>query len=145
MFSGGWEALLFNRKAAQELAGLDTLLDLQIWANCVWVKGTVKGKTIVKFLSKKLFKEKFANDRKARSKAIQVQVNLFNPWEYTALSSQGEKRYKINLWHKGISCDCPDFQIMEQLIQGPKSCKHCYAVLRQLGYSSLSEWINRHA
>lgn len=144
MFSGeGLESLLFSRKAAQDLAGVDTVLDLQVWGNCVWVKGCISGKTIVKFLGKRQFKEKFANDRKARSRAIQVQVNLYNPWEYIAVSSKGEKRYKVNLWHKGITCTCPDFKVMEQLITGPKCCKHGYAVLRQLGYSNLSEWINR--
>ena len=147
MFHASFESFVFTKSAALRLLDATCINDLQVWANCIWVKfykqvGS-KLKCFVRFVSKSKFYNQFAIDRKYRSKTISVTQNVFNQDQYSARSSRGDDLYHLEVLDSAITCTCEDYknQTLFFGVHASKLCKHGYAVLSKLGFSSLAEYI----
>ena len=147
MFNSSFESFVFTKSAALRLLDATCVNDLQVWANCIWVKfykqvGS-KLKCFVRFVSKSKFYNQFAIDRKYRSRSVTVTQNVFNKDQYSARSSRGNDLYHLEVFDSAIACTCDDYKNQVNLFSSyaSKLCKHGYAVLSKLGFSSLSDYI----
>lgn len=122
--------LVFSIAAAQRILGR-SVYEVRVWA---WVV-LVRGVGFCRFISKKDFLNHFADRRKIEAKKITVVVNLRDKSEYKVI----DKDYTLKVFHAGISCNCEDYKNQVRYI-GKGVCKHGYAVLAQLGFSSLSDF-----
>ena len=83
------------------------------------------------------FKKQFAENRRLAGEAIS-DVQQINDVTYRV---KGE--YTVSVFPDCLECDCQDW--LNQLEVGIKRpcCKHCYAVLNQLGCTSLAEFVEK--
>ena len=91
-------------------------------------------------LDKAEFKKLFVSDRKARSKSLTVTKHLNSSLNYTVWNEDNGHRYPVNLTSNAVRCECADYKKQMEVL--PKSCcKHGYALLGQLGFTSLADYI----
>jgi hypothetical protein len=94
------------------------------------------------YLSDREFKIAYGEERKARAKELIVTKRLDMKSGYTVRNESSKSAYKVKAFIDGLVCECPDYEISSQVMNSDKvACKHIYAVLGQLGYSSLREYI----
>ena len=132
--------LFFNLASVARIAEvpIDSIDRFEVWEKvtmCVFKKG--RGLR-PRFLSNMLFYSSFVEDRKSRSKSIQVTQNLFANRVYTARNPTNGNTYTV-IASDAIECQCADYRAQLAFI-GKGCCKHGYAVLRSLGFSSLSDF-----
>lgn len=130
--------LVYSIAAAQRILGIKTgLYQVQEWAHVVWVHGA----NFCRFVSKKLFKKHFADRRREEAKKI----NIFDGEGKGHYYAQGSKNdlYEIYVHKSGIACNCEDFRNQATFFKREGICKHGYAALNLLGFSSLSEYLER--
>ena len=130
--------LIFNLASIAKLSGKpEAAIDrFEVWEKIVFVVFS-KGHGRPTFLSVQAFYNSFVNDRKARSSTIKVTPNAFADRVFTARNPNGNA-YTV-IVSDAIECQCRDYR--EQInFLGRGMCKHGYATLRHLGFSSLIEW-----
>ena len=86
------------------------------------------------------FKKLFVSDRQARSKSLTVTKHLNSSLNYTVWNEDNGHRYQVNLTSNAVRCECPDYHKQLQAI-GKACCKHAYALLGQLGFTNLTDYI----
>jgi predicted nucleic acid-binding Zn finger protein len=131
--------ILFSAAAVRRLLGLKSSAQVQIreffkviW---VWVKGSRPT-----FISKRLFMQHFVDFRKAQIKALKVTERLDLANHYTVRNLHKDTAYVVEVRREGVFCTCEDFRNQLNLL-GWGCCKHGYAVLAKLGFSSLRDYI----
>lgn len=127
--------MLYTLTAASRI--LNTIYRDIKWVQVFYkvVNVLVKGSS-PRFISKKVFWSAFVAFRKESAKS--VQVKRIGERFYQALGK--EEIYTLELTQNRVTCTCKDFENqMQQLGKG--CCKHGYAVLGQLGFSTLAEYI----
>lgn len=136
-------SLVFNRTNASILIGIlpHQVKKVEEWTNCVYVYGNKDSKKISKFVSKKKFLEAFVNSRKERSKLLTVQK--ISPTEYAVYNPENDHNYLVELSGKVIECGCEDYK-NQMAVFGKAACKHIYATLTYMGYSSLKAYETNH-
>lgn len=94
-----------------------------------------------RYIPKQQLIEAFGSTRKERSKGLTVAQDKSKTDTYNVRSQFLNKTYEVvaSKCSKQITCTCPDFARQEF---AHKVCKHSYAVLNTLGYSSLREFLN---
>lgn len=115
-------------------------LTIEVWANVIWVWGK---KQVSRFVSKAKFRQMFVDFRRHGAKSLTVTKDLIEPNLYTVRNEAKDstRRVEIVPGHKSpIQCTCEDYNA-QILAMGKGVCKHGYAVLTELGYSSLSDYI----
>lgn len=130
--------LIFNLASIARLSGKpEAAIDrFEVWEKVVFVVFS-KGHGRPTFLSVQAFYKCFVKDRQERSKTIEVTQNPFADRIYTARNPNGHT-YAVILSDRA-ECQCRDYR--EQInFLGRGMCKHGYAVLNHLGFSSLTEW-----
>ena len=139
-FTDSYETFVFTKAAAQYIfSGM--IKRLEVWENCIFVQFVKGAKTFQRFVSKKRFLQHFADMRRARSRSLQVTPNAFDKNHFCCRGSQGDL-YDLVAFEDGILCTCIDYQNQQNLIPGKnKLCKHGYAVLTFLGFSSLRDYL----
>ena len=132
------DKLVYNRKAAARLLNVeyDSVEFVYVADNYVLV-GLYN--TSVK-LAKEQFKQLFVSDRQARSKSLTVTQNIGNPTQYTVRNEDNGHRYKVQIKPDSIYCECADYHKQIEAL-GRGCCKHSYALLNELGYNSLENYI----
>ncbi|MDS3861245.1 hypothetical protein RIF25_10545 [Thermosynechococcaceae cyanobacterium BACA0444] len=115
-------------------------LKVQVWFNCVyvWAKGQVS-----RLVSKSKFRHQFVDFRKAGSKVLEVTKDLFEPNTYHVYNPVKDSRHHVTIErsHKSpLQCTCEDYNSQLQVL-GKGVCKHGYAILSELGYSSLADYL----
>ena len=133
-------SLFFNLASVARIARTPvTSIDrFEVWEKvtmCVFKKGLGMRP---RFLSNQLFYSSFVEDRKSRSKSIQVTPNPFADKIFTAKNPANGHAYTV-IAASSIECQCADYRAQLSFI-GKGCCKHGYAVLRSLGFSSLSDF-----
>lgn len=91
------------------------------------------------FVPINLVKDSFVELRKEGSKTLQVKAlgNLV----YSVTNPAKKSSYHVKRTDSSVVCQCEDYRKMvETGIKNP-CCKHGYAVLNALGYSSLRDYI----
>jgi len=131
--------ILYSAAAVRRLLGLrsSAQVELKEFARVIWV--WVKGQRPT-FISKAVFKQHFAEWRKAQSKNLKVTERLDRPNTYTVRNEYSETTYILETRSDGVFCICDDFNNQLEFF-GRGCCKHGYAVLRHLGFGSLNEYI----
>lgn len=115
-------------------------LTIEVWVNVIWVWGK---KQVCRFISKAKFRQQFVDFRKAGSKVLEVTKDLFEPDTYHVYNPLKDSRHHVTIErsHKSLlQCTCGDYNNQIQTM-GKGVCKHGYAVLTELGYSSLADYI----
>ena len=132
--------LFFNLASVARIAEAPiALIDrFEVWDHTVLVIFE-KGRGLrPKFLSKKVFYSSFVEDRKARSRLIETTQNPFADKIFTARNPANGHTYTV-IVGDSVECQCADYRAQLSFI-GKGCCKHGYAVLRSLGFSSLSDF-----
>ena len=89
-----------------------------------------------RFVSKKLFWNAFVAFRQESAKS--VKVKRIGDRHFQALGR--EEIYDLELTQSALSCTCVDYKNqIDQLGKG--CCKHGYAVLNTLGFTTLAQYI----
>ena len=132
--------LFFNLASVARIAEVpvDSIDRFEIWDRVILVIFKKNRGLRPRFLSNMLFYSSFVEDRKSRSKSIQVTPNAFADRIYTARNESNDHTYTV-IAAESIECQCADYRAQVAFV-GRGCCKHGYAVLRSLGFSSLSEW-----
>ena len=133
-------SLFFNLASVARIAstGVDAIDRFEVWDHTVLVIFE-KGRGLrPKFLSKKVFYSSFVEDRKARSRLIEITQNPFANRVYTARNTTSNHSYTV-IVSDAIECQCADYRSQISFV-GRGCCKHGYAVLNHLGFNSLSDW-----
>lgn len=128
---------VFSKAAAARILGVpvNLIVGFQRWAKVCWVWVAGRRPT---FMSFKAFKQHFVDWRKQQAKGLYVapageqQFRIVNPKKGTA--------YSVWAWWDGLDCECEDYKNQISILrQG--CCKHGYAVLTWLGFSTLKEYL----
>ena len=103
----------------------------------VYVKGCSP-----KFVSKAAFKRAFVELRKESATSVRVKRLGADSRHFQALGK--EEIYDLTLESNAVTCTCQDYTNQVQYLNPTslKCCKHGYAVLNLLGFSSLSAYVN---
>jgi E3 ubiquitin-protein ligase DOA10 len=130
--------ILFSVAAVKRLLGLASDIQVQIreFFKVIWV--WIKGKRPT-FISKAKFTQHFVDRRKAQSKDIQAIQNSES--KFTAFNPESGSRYSVDVSRSMIACSCEDYRNQITFL-GRGCCKHGYAVLEFLGFSSLKDYLN---
>ena len=132
--------LFFNLASVARIAEVpvDSIDRFEIWDRVILVIFKKNRGLRPRFLSNMLFYSSFVEDRKSRSKSIQVTPNAFADRIYTARNESNDHTYTV-IAAESMECQCADYRNQIAFI-GKGCCKHGYAVLRSLGFSSLSDF-----
>jgi hypothetical protein len=132
--------ILYSVSAVKRLLGLGdrVFVKIQEFANVVWV--WVKGKRPT-FISKKAFKQHFVDRRKAQANGLVVTQNVNCNATFTVKNETKGNSYQTAIYETAIACECEDYQNQKEFF-GRGVCKHGYAVLAHLGFSSLKDYIS---
>lgn len=134
------QTLIYSKSAAARILGVSSnqIEELQVWHKTVWLKVTGDRPLLI---SKTTFKQHFADWRKANSQGLVVTKHILSQNTYTVRNEVKDTRYQVVCRTNELTCTCDDWQNQKELI-GRACCKHCYAVLNQLGYSSLADYLS---
>ena len=132
--------LFFNLASVARIAEapVDSIDRFEIWDRVILVIFKKNRGLRPRFLSNMLFYSSFVEDRKSRSKSIQVTPNAFADRIYTARNESNDHTYTV-IAAESMECQCADYRAQLSFI-GKGCCKHGYAVLNHLGFNSLSDW-----
>lgn len=128
--------MLYTLSATARLlnATHNTIQRIEPFVYVVWV--WVRGQRPT-FVSKRAFQQDFVNFRRA---SVQfVKVRRLND---RCFQAQGKDEiYDLTLQQTTIVCSCKDYEKQIETF-GKGCCKHGYAVLGQLGFTSLLDYID---
>ena len=132
--------LLFSAAAVRRLLGLRPSVKVEIrkFFKVIWV--WVQGKRPT-FISKRVFMNHFAEWRQSQSKGFKVTKRLDLANHYTVRNLQKDTAYVVEVRREGVFCTCEDLKNQLEFF-GWGCCKHGYAVLAQLGFGSLRDYLN---
>jgi predicted nucleic acid-binding Zn finger protein len=132
--------ILYSAAAARRLLGLQSSAPVQIreFFKVVWV--WVKGQRPT-FISKAVFKAHFADWRRSQARGLKVTERLAMANHYTVRNLQKATAYVVEKRPDGLFCTCDDLNNQLEFF-GRGCCKHGYAVLAHLGFSSLKDYLD---
>lgn len=133
--------LLYTRTAVARAlqTTLKRIRRVRVFWNAVWV--WVQGQR-PKFFSKKLFYAAFVAFRRAGAENAEVRHVMEPGFEgYEVRCATSRDWHVVSPGTEEVWCDCPDYHRQIDTF-GKGCCKHGYAVLNLLGYSSLREYVN---
>jgi len=134
------EQMIYNKSAASRVLRCQPheVKKMEIWPNVVLV---VSRKA--RFVSKQSFIQDFIQFRREGSQSLKVTQWNNQPRFFTVKSaSDPNKQYTVTcLPTLSFSCTCEDYKSQIKVGIPKATCKHIYAVLRHLGYSSLREFL----
>lgn len=107
------------------------------WVVWVWVPGYRPT-----FVPKAEFKHHFVEWRREAAQALRVVAWLEFAGYYTVHNDAKGSAYVVEVSDQAVACTCDDYKNQVKFL-GKGCCKHGYAVLGQLGFDSLGEYLNR--
>jgi hypothetical protein len=134
--------LLYSAAALRRMWGLvyRRLVEIKVrpWWRVVWV--WVPGRRPC-FVSQTAFKQHFVAWRRQAAKALRA-VQWFNtPGRFTVHNDAKGSAYVVEVSDTEVRCTCEDYK-NQVAAWGKGCCKHGYAVLSQLGFSTLGEYLD---
>lgn len=135
--------LIFSIAAAGRILG-KRIYEVRLLPFVVLVRGLLaNGQKFARFVSKHDFLNHFADRRKNDAKNINIIPDIDDSNIFRAYgNADNSKVYKLTKELRAIACNCEDYKNQQTFIQRG-ICKHGYAVLFQLGYFSLKDYVNR--
>jgi len=133
--------ILYSASAVRRLLGLAAGVSIRIqnFFHVIWVHVTGQRPT---FISKQTFKRHFAEHRQAAARALTATRDVFQPQIFRVRNESKGTFYTVKTFTGGVLCDCEDFKNQSQFF-GKACCKHAYAVLYELGFTDLRDYIAR--
>ena len=95
-----------------------------------------------RFVSLNDFKRHFAQHRQLEATKLRAEKESAFTNLYTVSNPAKASSYLVALLDKKVDCTCDDFKNQVQFF-GKGCCKHAYAVLFQLGFTDLRDYIAR--
>jgi hypothetical protein len=131
--------ILYSVSAARRILGVahNGAIQIQPFAYVIWVWANGQRPT---FISKKVFKQHFVDRRKAQASALQVAQRLNVANQFTVRNEAKDSVYVVQVLPTQLLCECEDFKNQQQFF-GKAACKHVFATLNHLGFSSLADYI----
>lgn len=130
-------SIFYSKAATARILGVAAaaVREVRIWAKVIWVN--VKGLGC-RFISKRAYHVDFARVRREAAANLQVQESFDRE---AFLVNGGREPHRVEVDARGgLSCDCWDYSGQVE-VMGKGCCKHVYAVLGQMGYGSMAEYI----
>jgi hypothetical protein len=129
--------ILYSVAAVKRLLGLpnEAAVKIRKFFRVIWV--WVKGRRPT-FISKSKFHQHFVDRRRADAQDVNIR-DLYDG-SYAAFSIMSGRQYRVIPDDRAIACNCEDYGNQLRFF-GRGVCKHGYAVLAHLGYSSLKDYI----
>lgn len=126
---------IYSITASAKILNRKDICKLEVWARVIFIKFT-NGQT--RFVAKKDFWLEFHRSRKERAK--QLTVGHYGEDLYQVSSQSQKEPYLVSIDGE-VQCECADYA--EQVTAKFKypMCKHGWALLNHLGYSSLTNFI----
>lgn len=130
-------SLIYSKSAIARIEGISPkdVVRFEVWAKVVFV--IVRGRR-PRFYSKKLFKSHFVNRR--REQAYSVEISRVKGNWYRAENLKKGTTYDVYALKDAIDCTCEDYSNQIRFLK-KGCCKHGYAVLLHLGFSSLADYV----
>jgi hypothetical protein len=131
--------LVYSVSAARRIFAIPSGVRVRVvkfW-RCIWL--SVAGRR-PRFVSLAIFKAHFAQRRMQAAK--QLTVSQYGPHWFRVVNPAKGSAYEVVLVGTGPICECEDYH-NQGLLLGKAVCKHSYAVLKALGYGSLSAYLSR--
>lgn len=133
------------QSAIQQLVGDDaTVKSFEKWDKVYFVQFWNYSPTFVS-IKKVLYLASLslAKQRREKAQTVTVKPHPVHAKTFVARAEGLDTSYFIYLDHDGMGCQCKDFRNLQVgLNQRNVACKHIYAMLNHLGYSSLSAYVN---
>lgn len=136
------DQLLYTFAAAAQIIGIDinqieNLIPYELGCQVI-----LKNKSWTVLIKKADFIVQFVNIRKARAKALIATQYIDEKSHWTVWNETNNNRYHVTLTEEFVYCECPDWQHQHEAFGHEKvCCKHGYAVLAQLGFNSLIDYL----
>ena len=134
--------ILYSVSAVRRLLGVATGVSIRIqnFFLVIWVH--VQGQRPT-FISKKAFKQHFAEWRKAQARGLVATQWVDQATRFTVRNESKGSAYVVDASPSSLNCTCEDYKNQIQfLCRG--CCKHGYAVLNKLGFNSLAKYIEAY-
>ena len=126
---------IYSITAAVKILKRKDISKLEIWARIIFIKfKNGQGR----FMAKKDFWIEFHRSRKERAK--QLIVGYYGHDLYQVSSQSRAEPYFVSL-NDDIQCECADYAEQAKAKFKHPMCKHSWALLGYLGFSSLSAYI----
>ena len=106
--------------------------------DCSIIFVMVKGKR-PRFWKKLDFLCHFADWRRSQSK--ELVTDRLMPDVFAVINEKKKSKYVVKIALDAIACTCEDYKNQVKFLRKPGVCKHGYAVLKSLGVTKLSEYI----
>lgn len=136
------DQLLYTFAAAAQIIGIDinqidNLIPYELGCQVI-----LKNKSWSILIKQTDFLVQFVNIRKARARALVATQYLDDNNQSTVWNEANNNRYHLTVTTEFIYCECPDWQRQHEVFGHEKvCCKHSYAVLARLGFSSLRDYL----
>lgn len=134
--------LIYSIAAARRIFGKALkVVRVERWLNCCLV---VFENCRARFVSCKVFATHFAEWRKLAAAQLSVSPDPLRGTFLVQNPSKGTG-YLVHCFGRlGVGCECEDAENQLKFLGRRGCCKHGYAVLNHLGYSSLSAYMAAH-
>jgi len=134
--------ILYSASAVRRLLGVaqGVSIRLQNFFYVIWVH--VAG-CRPRFISKKVFKQHFAEWRKAQARGLTATQWVDQATRFTVRNESKGSAYVVDASPSHLDCTCDDYKNQTQFL-GRGCCKHGYAVLHKLGFDSLANYIEAY-
>lgn len=130
-------SLLYSKSALARIEDIkpSDIVRFEVWAKVVFV--IIKGRR-PRFYSKQLFKKHFVTRRQQEAREINTSRVKGN-W-FRAVNGKKGTAYSVYALQDGIDCTCEDYANQIRFLK-KGCCKHGYAVLLHLGFSTLADYV----
>lgn len=131
------QQLLYSKSATRRLLDLtaDIALTIKEFERVMWVHIAGHRPT---FISKAVYRQHFVDRRRDEAQKL-IARNQGDYW--VVYNPAKQTSYCVEPMPTEISCDCEDYSNQIKLL-GRGCCKHGYAVLAELGFTSLKEYLS---
>lgn len=127
----------FSVRAAERITN-QPVQKVSLWRNGAILVHFKNGK--LNMLDPDSFKRDFVDFRQQQSRQIAAQK--ITPTRYSCASTtHPHQHYAINIEGDRLQCSCKDWIVQEEEGLRRPCCKHCYAVLREIGCDSLQDFL----
>jgi hypothetical protein len=127
--------MFYTKTIAARIFKTDQIYKVEEWAYVVYVHG----KGISRFVPKKTFVEEFFELRKERADSLYA--HRLSASTFRVSNPENGNAYIVEFRGKRVACQCEDYRKQLEFL-GAGACKHIYACLLKMGYSSLREYLN---
>lgn len=132
------EDYVYSKSAVARMLNVAASLVVRVekWANCAFV--IVKGKR-PRFWKKLDFLCHFGDWRRRQAK--ELVTDRLMPDVFAVINEKKKSKYVVKIKSDAIVCTCEDYKNQVKFLRKPGVCKHGYAVLKSLGITKLSKYI----